>query len=163
MTRINVTTISLAPSHFVGDSGCDFAGRPFTVVGSRRRSSCPRPRAFRVAMFPRRTRGMMVSQRPPRPGPAPAFRYRLRWHGPRPVEIPPALVAVAVVVDHAPVRCSGAYVADDSTGSGRPVPECGFSVLDRALEYYGTDVLAGFELTIYARKKLPTRLTRDDS
>ncbi len=81
-------------------------------------------------MFARRACGV-----PPRPGPAPAFRYRLRRHGPRPVEVPPAVVAVAVVVDHAPVRGPGAQVADDAAGAGRAVPERGPARLDRALEY----------------------------
>ena len=126
----NVTPISLlVPSHFVGDSSCDFAGRQIlAVVGPRRcYRSRPRPRAFGVAMFPRRTTRRVS------PWPTPAFRYRLRWDSTRPVEIPPALVAVAVVVDHAPVRCSGAYVADDSARPARAVPERGFPGLNRIL------------------------------
>ena len=40
-----------------------------------------------------------------------------------------------MVVNHAPVRCSRAYVADDSARPARAVPERGFPALDRALRY----------------------------
>ena len=39
-----------------------------------------------------------------------------------------------MVVDHAPVRSSGAQVADDAAGSGRAVPERGSARLNRILE-----------------------------
>ena len=73
----------------------DFRGATiYAVVGPRRCGTVqerPRPRAFGVAMFPR---GMMVSKRP---GPAPAFRYRVAVGRPR-RRGPKSLRRVAVAV-----------------------------------------------------------------
>ena len=71
----------------------------------------------------------------PRPGLAWASaRFMPGRHGPRPVEGPPALVAIQVSVDDTPVGGPGAQITDDAARPGGAVPERGFSALDRLLE-----------------------------